>query len=107
MDDGTERFLELLTTVRQRPFMYLYNRESPYMALVDYISGYFAGMLPNNAGNWEGGFNEWIWKSKAEKGLLGERNLGWQGIIASSFPTEQERFENFFVLLDEYLAYQR
>jgi hypothetical protein len=37
------------------------------------------------------------------KGLDGALNTGWQGLISQAYSTEEDRYEAFFALFEEFL----
>ena len=112
MDGEVQKLLDLLQTVRRRPCMFLWNPDAPFTALVNLVIGYLSALpaegAPSPATNLlagcGGSFANWLLQVKESKRLAGDPNLGWPGMIAVSYPTEQGQLDAFFKLLDEYTA---
>lgn len=110
MDDRIKREFELLEGIQQRPGMYLWSPNEAFKALVNFLRGYWEGQCDewmrspydDPLAPCGGEFHEWLLRIKQERGFVGDRNVGWPGLISSSFPTEEERFKAFFRLLAEY-----
>jgi hypothetical protein len=111
MVNHCEQFLDLLRSIGKRPRMYLWTSAAPFSAFVNFLMGYWMGAAHDEhrcqasdfLSSCGGGFAEWLLRIKPERGFTGDRNVGWPGLIAASFPNEQKRFEAFFELLEEYL----
>lgn len=112
MDREVQKPLDLLQKVCRRPRMYLWNPQTPFSALVNFVTGYLAALQTKDApsptdkflAGFGSAFANWLLQVKASKQLVGDPNIGWPGMIAASYPTEQEQFEAFFKLFDEFIG---
>jgi hypothetical protein len=107
MDERTQKLVELLRRIHTAPRMYFWASDEPFAAVRNIVNGYCSALRDKSDSQYIdfldpcGNFAEWLTK---DKGLSGDRNVGWMGKIHLSYPNEQERFEAFFSLLEEYIA---
>jgi hypothetical protein len=96
-----EPFLDHLRT---RGAMYLWGWSwHRYGSLVDFLNGYQCAQgtepLAIHDRCWE--FTDWLLNVK---NLPGTRNTRWEGVIRAAYPTEEERFDAFLTLYEEFLT---
>lgn len=87
-----DEIIDLLRKIKRRPGLYL--GEPSLTKLKFFLDGYVLGA---RCESFSSGFNEWIAK---KYNIL--KSYGWHDIILMESASEEEAFDNFFTLLNEY-----